>query len=313
MESDVLSAVLMKMKLRTLVSGAVDAAGDWAFSFPGYEGLKLYVLLKGDCWITVEGDPNPYHLCTGDCCLLTHGRSFVIARNLPVKTSVPVEELLRIKEKGRMTWGGGGETLSLGAHFQFEGHLPEIVFRHLPPIIHIPEHMEQAAILRWNLEQFGTEFRGDQVGKTLALHTLAPLMLLQIFRTYLASTRNDRNWLFALADSQLSKAIEAMHFEYQRSWSLEELARVAGMSRSGFALKFKSQVGVAPMDYLTNWRIQIASELLGSGSQTVSAVALAVGYESESAFSAAFKRILHCRPGSYQKLRTPVASVPHPA
>jgi len=296
---DVLSAVLMKMKLQSLVSGAVDAGGDWAFSFPQYEGLKLYVILKGECWISVEGASTPYHVRTGDCCLLTQGKPFVVARDLSVKAIVPAAELFRTKENGRMTWKGGGDSLSLGAHFQFEGHLPEIFFRHLPPAIYIPAHLEQAAILRGNLEQFGAEFRGNDVGRSLALHNLAPLMLLQIFRTYLASAKNDRNWLVALADPQLSKAIDAMHFEYQRDWSLEGLARVAGMSRSGFALKFKAQVGVAPMDYLTNWRIQIASELLGSGSQTVSAVALAVGYESESAFSAAFKRVMGCAPRQY--------------
>lgn len=308
MPADVLSTVLMKMKLRTLVSGAVDAGGDWAFSFPGYDGLKLYVILKGECWLSLEGDTTRYHLRTGDCCLLTQGRPFVIASDLSVKTIISGEELLRTKKNGSMTWNGGGDSLSIGAYFQFEGHLPQILFRHLPPAIHIPKHLEQAAILRRNLEQFAAEFRGDHVGRSLALHNLAPLMLLQIFRTYLASTKRDRNWLVALADPHLSKAMEAIHFEYHRPWSLEALARVADLSRSGFALKFKDRVGIAPMDYLTNWRMQIAGDLLLSGSQTVSAVALAVGYESESAFSAAFKKIIHCRPGSYQKSHTLVVS-----
>lgn len=297
----------MKMKIKTLVSGAVDVGGDWAFSFPAYDGLKLYVLLKGEGWLFIEGDPTKYHVKTGDCCLLTSGKPFILAGDRSVKNTVPMEELLRTAQNGRMTWNGGGDALSIGAHFQFEGHLPPLFFRHLPPAIHIPEHLEQAAILRWSLERFGDEFRGSQVGRSLALHNLAPIMLLQIFRTYLASAQKEKNWLVALTDPNLSKALEAMHFTYQHPWSLEGLAKVAGMSRSGFALKFKSQVGTAPMDYLTSWRMQIAGELLDSSEQTISAVALAVGYESESAFSATFKKILHCRPGLYRKSRAHLA------
>ncbi len=99
----------------------------------------------------------------------------------------------------------------------------------------------------------------------------------------------------------MSKVIDAMHSDYQRPWSLEGLAMVAGLSRSGFALNFRKQVGITPMDYLTNWRMQIACELLQAEDQNVATVAIAVGYESESAFSVAFKRIVKCRPGFYQK------------
>ena len=133
------------------------------------------------------------------------------------------------------------------------------------------------------------------------LSHLAPLMLLQILRIYMASAKNDRNWLSSLTDPRLSKAMEAIHFEYQKPWSLDDLAKVAGMSRSGFALNFKKYVGIPPMDYLTNWRMDTACELLESGDHSVGQVADAVGYESESAFSYAFTRVIKCRPGYYQK------------
>lgn len=92
-----------------------------------------------------------------------------------------------------------------------------------------------------------------------------------------------------------------MHSEYQKTWSLDSLAKVAGLSRSGFALNFRKLVGIPPMGYLTNWRIQIACELLQARETSISEIANAVGYESESAFSGAFKRIIKCRPGFYQK------------
>jgi len=198
-----------------------------------------------------------------------------------------------------MTVNGGGEFFSVGIYFQFDGPLPKHLFAQLPPLIHIQGHEDQAAVLRWSIERFRTEYLGNRLGRSLLLNHYAPIILLQILRIYLASASNQRNWLVALSDPKLSKAIEVMHTDYQKPWSLEELAGIAGMSRSGFALNFKKQVGISPIDYLTNWRMQIACELLKSGGHNVSSVAGAVGYISESAFSVAFKKNVKVRPGAY--------------
>jgi AraC-like DNA-binding protein len=128
-------------------------------------------------------------------------------------------------------------------------------------------------------------------------------MLVQILRMHLASAPKAQNsWLTAISDAQLSKAFDMMHSRYSHPWSLESLAKVAGLSRSGFALSFKKKVGISPLDYLANWRMQVACSLLRTESQTIASVAKEVGYESESAFSVAFNRIIRCRPGQYQKL-----------
>ena len=127
------------------------------------------------------------------------------------------------------------------------------------------------------------------------------MMLLQVLRFYLHSGSKEANWLTALSHPRLSKALEAMQTNYQRNWSLEELARLANMSRSGFALTFKKRVGISPMSYLMNWRMQIACELLRAGDESVEAIASAVGYRSESAFSAAFSKTVKCRPSAYRR------------
>ena len=298
---DILSATLMKMKLKTSAAGAVDAGGNWAIEIPEHQGFKLNQIVRGECWVSLKGSKSNYHLKAGDCFLTINGTSCVVAKNLFIKRSVSLESLLKNSKNGVMTVNGGGEYFGIGTQFQFDGHLPRILFAHLPRAIHIPAHSDQAAILRWSLERFGTEFFSRNMGRSLILNHLAPIMLLQIFRIYLSSEKSEKNWLIALSDAKLSKAIEAVHSSYQMDWSLEKLAEVAGMSRSGFALNFKKEVGIPPMDYLANWRIQIACELLEAGGQNVSTVASAVGYESESAFSVAFKKIVNCRPGAYQK------------
>jgi transcriptional regulator GlxA family with amidase domain len=139
------------------------------------------------------------------------------------------------------------------------------------------------------------------VGRTLILSHLAPIMLLQTLRLYLASATGDDNWLAALLDPRIARVVEAAQNDVKRAWSLESFARLAGMSRSGFALAFKKKVGVAPMDYLTNWRMQVACELLQTTDDSLASIASAVGYASESAFSVAFNKIVKRRPGAYRK------------
>jgi AraC-like DNA-binding protein len=298
---DTLSTTLMRMKLKSSAAGAIDARGNWAIEIPEYEGFKLQLLLKGESWVSIQGDPSRYHLKEGDCFLMTSGKPSIASKNPAPKKTIKLESLYKTVRNGVMTVNGGGEFFSIGTHFQFDGHLPKLLFAHLPPAIHVPGHLDQAAVLRWSIERFRSEYLGQSVGRSLILNHLAPIILLQVLRIYLASAKTEKNWLVALSDPKLSRAIEAMHSDYRRAWSLESLAAVAGMSRSGFALNFRKQVGVPPMDYLTNWRMQIACELLQSDHHNVSTAASAVGYESESAFSVAFMKVIQCRPGFYQK------------
>lgn len=231
---------------------------------------------------------------------MSGARTFTIARDLSTKKRERADELFAHARNGVVTYQGGGDVLIAGTIFRFEGHLPQIVFGRLPPVIHIDGESDQAAVLRWSQERFGAELRGTAIGRSLMLNHLAPIMLLQTLRIHLLSAKNEDNWLAALSDRRLSKVLETMHSDYQRNWSVEALAGLARMSRSGFALTFKKKVGVAPMDYLAIWRMQAACELLQASDDPLPAVANAVGYASESAFSAAFTKVVKCRPGAYR-------------
>ena len=298
--SDTLSNALMKMQLRAFINVTLDAGGNWAIDFPGLEGFTLNVVQKGECWLSIKGEREKVRLRTGDCFLMTGGRAFTASRDPSPKKRQRAEEMFGDARDGVMTCQGGGDVLIVGTVFRFEGHLPQIVFGRLPPVIHIAGDSDQAAVLRWSLDRFAAELRGASVGRSLMLNHLAPIMLLQTLRIYLQSAKQEETWLSALSDPRLSKVLDAMHAEYEREWSLAELAQLATMSRSGFALTFKKKIGVAPMDYLANWRMQVACELLHAATHSLSAVASAVGYASESAFSVAFNKIVGCRPGAYR-------------
>jgi len=306
--NDPLSTALMKIKLRAFLNVALDAGGKWGIDFPALDGFTLNVVRKGECWLSVKGHPETTKLRAGDCFLLTGGKEFTLTNSLSLKKRWRAQQLFSLGKDGTAVCQGGGDFVVIGTIFRFEGHLPSILFGRLPPVIHIDGDSDQAAVLRWNLERFGVELRSGGMGRSLMLSHLAPIMLLQMLRIYLSTAKNEENWLAALSHPQLSETLEAMQSGYQQSWSLEALANLAHMSRSGFALMFKKKVGITPMDYLKHWRMQVACELLQTSDDSLSAIASAVGYGSESAFSVAFQRIVKCRPGKY-RMPSPIEPV----
>jgi AraC-like DNA-binding protein len=177
----------------------------------------------------------------------------------------------------------------------------------LPPIVHLRKESDKAA-LRWSLERMMQELREPQPGGFLVAQHLAYTILVQALRLHLAEgLKGGVGWLFALADKQMSAAINAMHDDPAHRWTLQELAERAAMSRSTFALKFKETVGESPMEYLTRWRMLLAADKLVSSSDPISVIALSLGYESESAFSTAFKRVMGCSPRQYSRGRNPAS------
>jgi AraC-like DNA-binding protein len=196
---------------------------------------------------------------------------------------------------------GGGGVLGVGGYFGFEGMHAERLLGMLPPVVHIRAEAHKAA-LRWSIERLMVELREPQPGSTLIAEHLAQALLIEALRLHLAEhSDHSTGWLFALADKQMRAVIAAMHAEPGRKWTLETLAKVAGMSRSSFAVRFKDKVGEAAMDYLTRWRMMVASARLANGAMPIALIAPTVGYESESAFGAAFKRVMGYSPRQFAK------------
>ena len=282
---------------------ALDASKDWAIDFPAYEGFTLNVVQNGECWLAVEGDVQNTRLRAGDCFLLTGLKKFTLGTDLSIKDRLRAEEMYSHAEQGFARCNGGGEFLCLGTIFRFEGPLAKSLFKRLPSVVHVNGDSDQAAALRGSLNHFSSEVHMGSIGRSLILNHLAPIMLLQTLRFYLASFPKEENWLAALIQPDLARVLETLQNDYRRNWSLQQLAAIANMSRSGFSLTFRRKVGITPMAYLMNWRIQIACELLEDGNQSLAAIAGEVGYGSESAFSSAFYRLMKCRPGQYTKAR----------
>lgn len=307
---DPLSDVLSLLKLRTYMSGGFDAGGEWALAFGPHDGIKCYAAVSGECWLAVDGVPDAVRVRAGDCFLLPRGRAFRVASDLRV---APVDALTIFPavRDGRITrYNGGGDFCSVGGYFALAGDYAGALLGMLPPIVHIRSESDKA-VLRWCVDRMRQELREPQPGGLLVAQQLATMMLVQALRLHLAEgLRGGVGWLFALADKQMAAAITAMHTDPAGRWTVQALAERAGMSRTSFTLKFKETVGASPMDYLTRWRMLLAGDRLANSGDPVSAIARSLGYESESAFSTAFKRVMGSAPRQYGRGRTPASRPP---
>jgi AraC-like DNA-binding protein len=299
---DPLSELLALLRPRGALSSRLDAGSEWSIRF-GDEHLeiKCYVILSGECWLAVDGVENAVHLEQGDCFVLPSGRPFRLASDLTLR-SVAASAIYRGAHPGSVvTVNGGGSFSLVASRFIVDGKHADMLLALLPPIVHLRKESDQAA-LRWSLERMMQELHDGQPGGNLIAQDLAHMMLVQALRVHLAEGLGQgTGWFFALTDKQLSRAITAMHADPARRWTLRELGTHAGMSRSVFALRFKEVVGEAPMQYLSRWRMLLACDRLEHASDPIATVAEALGYESESAFSTAFKRVMGCSPRQYSR------------
>ncbi|MGQ3048331.1 MAG: AraC family transcriptional regulator [Niveispirillum sp.] len=300
---DPLSDILSLLKPRNLLSAGFAAGGDWAVQFPDQQdNIKTGAVVRGRCLLWVEGEARPLPLEPGDCFLLPAGRPFRMASG-PDVTPLPAQELFAAARRGGVAqMGAGDDFLCVSSRFALDGRHAGLLLSLLPPLVHLRDAGDRSG-LRWAMERMMLELREDRPGAFLVLRHLAHMMLVQALRLHLDNGPHGgrAGWLFALSDRQIGAAIAAIHAEPAHPWTLQELARHVGMSRSSFAERFKQMVGDAPLEYVTRWRMLLAGDRLLSGRESVSAIALSVGYQSESAFSTAFKRVLGCPPRDYAR------------
>lgn len=297
---DPLSDILSLLKPLNYMSAGFDTGGDWAIQFPDRQkSIKCGAIISGECWVSVEDHDEPVLLKAGDGFLLPSGRPFILANRLDIETKDAGTIFANSQNGGISTLNGGGECFIISSRFNLMGDQADLLLDMLPTILHIKTPTAQAAI-RGLVERMMQELKEQKPGNHLILQHLAHAMLLQALRLHLAEgAKNNVGWLFALADKQINSAISAMHKNLAHHWTLKELAFHAGMSRSTFALKFKEKVGTTPMEYLTRWRMLNGADRLINSGDSISTISRSLGYESESAFGTAFKRIMGCSPRRY--------------
>ena len=291
---DPLSDVISFLQLRSYRVGGFEAGGHWCVGFDAYEAIKCYSVTAGACWIAVEGAGEPKLLQEGDCVLLPHGRPFKIASDLALPAEDWRRHFLDADEGAIVKLNNGTGVTMLGSHFQLADWQADLLLGVLPPLVHLHEPTDREK-LRWAFDRLRLELTDLQPGGIFIAQQLACMIFVQVFRLYLHDG-GGLGWMFALSDKQVGAAIAAMHRQPARRWTVAELADEVGMSRSGFAARFRALVGDGPIEYLTRWRMLLAERSLSRG-EAVGTITGTLGYESESAFRTAFKRVMGRTPG----------------
>ncbi len=237
-------------------------------------------------------------LAAGELVLLPRGHALVLGSSLDAP-AIDFESFVAATADGEIAViNGGGSFCGLGGYFELvPGPAASLLLGSLPPVVHLAAGAGSAG-LRWLAERLMAELRVPRPGGRLVAGHLSETLLIEALRLYMAATpQAGVGWLAALADPRLSEALAAIHADPARGWTLAALARVAGMSRSSFAARFASVAGEPAISYLLRWRMHLAADRLGRGAP-VGVVARSLGYASESAFGAAFRRATGTSPGA---------------
>ena len=289
--TDPLSEVLALLDAQSVVSTSMKAGGDWSVRVGHHHGLKFNGVVKGSAWLVIEGHDDPIPVSAGDCFLLARGLPFVLASDLD-KTPIDAEIVFNAAQGDIAIIGEGDDFHVAGGKMTLDPMTAGILTRALPDHILLPASSDQAVAMQWMLDRFATEVDGNRPGHRASAEKLMHLMFIELIRAHLKSKLHARHgWLNALADPRIGKALCHMHDQPLKPWTLLELADVTGMSRSNFARQFKASVGTPPLEYLTRWRMHMARRDLMSLQQPIAQTARRYGYNSESAFGNAYKRI----------------------
>jgi AraC-like DNA-binding protein len=260
------------------------------------------MLSRGNCWLSVEGRPEPIPLTGGDCILLARGTSFVLRDSLRTRPKRTFRDVASRDGSNVAHYGGGGApTTVVCGSLSFDRASLKPITQLLPSFILIKADQAHTLALHTTMQALAAEMAEQAPGSEVVATRLGEVLFIQALRAHIASGAGWRNkgWLRAIFDPQIGTALRAIHDSVNTPWTVESLAETAGMSRSAFAARFKELLGQTPLEYVTEWRMQKAMQLLQERDKKLIDVARSVGYESDAAFSKAFKRVVGANPGEY--------------
>ena len=275
-------------------SGQIDSPTD----------LAHYAMLsRGNCWLNVGGIPDPIPLTGGDCFLVDRDTSIVMRDSPRTRPRSTFREIGAKANSNVAHYGGGGApTTIVCGSLSFDRASLKPITQLLPSFILLKADEARTLALHDTMRALASEMAEQMPGSEVVANRLAEVFFIQILRAHIASgPERNKGWLRAIFDPQIGTALSAIHDRVNTPWTVESLAGAAGMSRSSFAARFKEQLGQTPQEYVTEWRMQKAMQLLQQRDKKLIDVARTVGYESDAAFSKAFKRVVGANPGEYLK------------
>jgi AraC-like DNA-binding protein len=295
--TDPLSEIITLLQPRNVFAKRISGAGRWSVRYSRFDQPSFAAVLEGSCRLAVDGQ-CPVTLEAGDFVLLPATPGFTMSgfqpgqpvRVDPKLTGSPTEEVRH------GTRGGKPEVRLLGGYFSFDSPDQGLLVSLLPGMFHV-RGVERLTTL---VQLVAEEARERRSGRELVLPRLVEILLVEALRST-PGEDTPAGLLRGLRDARLAPAIRQMHAQLSRAWTVQQLAKTAGLSRSGFFERFSNTVGLPPMEYLLAWRMAVAKDLLRRRELDIGEVADRVGYGSSSTFSTAFSRHVGAPPGRYAR------------
>lgn len=263
---DLLSHILTSLSMRGTLYFRTSFTKPWGVTVPSYENVaRFHFAHRGSCLVRVEGTDTVIDLAQGDLVIIPHGASHALyCGHQPEKTVLPLDAVLDksgYDGSGVLVFGGDeqqSETQLVCGHFSFDPGSRHILLDRLPPYIHLKNYGENAG--RWmeaTLRMIGEEAGGAKLGGDLIA-----LKMSEAIRSFIEVDEATEWGLGAFSDKNLSRALDAFHKSPTDNWTVEALAKTAGMSRTSFAVQFQKTMSMTPMEYVTRWRMELAKKVL---------------------------------------------------
>jgi len=306
---DPLAAIVSMLRPRTMSPKIISGAGAWGIRYARVDSVGFGLVLQGQCALQIDG-AAPLQLAEGDFVLMPPTSGFAMYSDPDVEpvtlspdASVGLSELRHGDPKGE------ADFKLLGGYFWFDTANIDLLVGLLPKLVHIRGADIAAKRLADTIKLLADEASNQRPGRDLIVERLVEVMLIEALRCRTAAIDATLRpgLLEGLADPNLANALRCIHADVARDWSVAELARHAGLSRSAFSDRFTHKVGAPPMEYLIQWRMALAKDMLQHEPMPLEKVAAAIGYESASAFSTAFRRRVGRPPSHFARGFSPGA------
>lgn len=316
--TDTLSDVLRAVRLTGAIFFAIDASAPWVTEappgaavaphiMPGVEHvIEYHVITAGSCWGGLLDEPA-IRLEAGDVIVFPQGDPHVISSTAGMRAQLDLTPHERASKSPlpiaiSIDGGGADRTQFICGFLGCDARPFNPLLASLPRVIHLRGNGESGSVLRHLVELAVAESGAPKAGSDCILARLSELLFIEVVRRYVAALPAENvGWFAGLRDDQIGRALQKLHQRPAHPWSLEELAKDVGMSRSMLAERFSHFVGVPPIQYLAQWRIQLAAVLLRTNNSGLAEIAERVGYGSEAALSRAFKRWVGVAPALYRR------------
>lgn len=295
--SDPLSQIVRLLRPRAAIANVVSGKGSWAVRYSAFGKPSFCIVLEGSSLLAVDGHA-PITIQAGDFILLPTTPAFTLSSFTPAPP-VFMDPAEVERRRGEVRYGerrGAPDMRSLGGSFSFDPADSNLLVALLPGLVHVQGSKRLAQLVHMVSEESSEQRPGGE----FMISRLVEMLLVEAMRSATAENAPP-GLLRGLGDERLARALKQMHAHVERPWTVVQLAKCAALSRSAFFDRFNRIVGMAPMEYLLGWRMEVAKALIRSGSLAVSEVAERVGYGSTSTFSAAFSRHVGTPPSRYAR------------